>query len=113
MGKTKKDKKTKAKKDKDAPERAISAFFFYNKERRETLKKEQPNLDNKQIISTMSKEWNELSEEKKKPYIEKAEADKKRYEEEKKKYDAMKSSEKKSAKKSAKKEKKESESDEE
>ena len=113
MGKTKKDKKTKAKKDKDAPKRAISAFFFYNKERRETLKKEQPNLENKQIIATMSKEWNELSEEKKKPYIEKAEADKKRYEEEKKKYDAMKSSEKKSAKKSAKKEKKESESVEE
>ena len=97
MGKTKKDKKTKAKKDKDAPKRAISAFFFYNKERRETLKKEQPNLDNKQIISTMSKEWNELSEEKKKPYIEKAEADKKRYEEEKKKYDA-KNSEKKNTK---------------
>ena len=31
MGKTKKEKKVKAKKDKDAPKRAISAFFFYNK----------------------------------------------------------------------------------
>ena len=113
MARKMRNKRTKGNKDNDAPKRAISAFFFYNKERRETLKKEQPNLDNKQIISTMSKEWNELSEEKKKPYIEKAEADKKRYEEEKKKYDAMKSSEKKSAKKSAKKEKKESESDEE
>ena len=107
MARTMKNKRSKGMKDTDAPKRAISAFFFYNKERRETLKKEQPNLDNKQIIATMSKEWNELSEEKKKPYVEKAEADKKRYEEEKKKYDAKKSSEKKSAKKSAKKEKKE------
>ena len=114
MGKTKKDKKTKAKKDKDAPKRAISAFFFYNKERRETLKKEQPDLDNKQIIATMSKEWNALGEEKKKPYVEKAEADKKRYEEEKKKYEAKKNGEKASAKKSAKKaEKKPAESESE
>ena len=53
MGKTTKDKKErkakKAKKDKDAPKRAISAFFFYNQERREKLKKEKPNLDNKEI----------------------------------------------------------------
>ena len=110
MARKMRNKRTKGKKDNDAPKRAISAFFFYNKERRETLKKEQPNLDNKQIISTMSKEWNELSEEKRKPYEEKAEADKKRYEEEKKKYDAKKSSERKS-KKSTKKEKKEIESD--
>ena len=99
--KDKKEKKTKkTKKDKDAPKRAISAFFFYNKERREKLKKEQPNLDNKEIIKTMSAEWNKLSDDKKKPYIQKAEADKKRYEAEKKAYDAKKKGEgKKSAKK--------------
>ena len=38
----------------------------------------------------MSAEWNSLSDEKKKPYIQKAEADKKRYEAEKKAYDAKK-----------------------
>ena len=109
MAKGKKEKKTKAKKDKNAPKRAISAFFFYNKERRETLKKEQPNLSNKDIISTMSKEWNELSEEKRKPYMEKAIKDKERYEKEKKIYDdskKSKSTEKTSAKKSGKKDKK-------
>ena len=96
--KEKKEKRTKkAKKDKDAPKRAISAFFFYNKERREKLKKEQPNLDNKEIIKTMSEEWNKLSDDQKKPYVVKAEADKKRYEAEKKAYDAKKG--KKSAKK--------------
>ena len=103
MGKTTKDKKErkakKAKKDKDAPKRAISAFFFYNQERREKLKKEKPNLDNKEIIKTMSAEWNALSDEKKKPYVQKAEADKKRYETEKKAYDAKKKQENKKAKK--------------
>ena len=49
MAKDKKEKRQKkAKKDKDAPKRAISAFFFYNQERRETLKKEKPELDNKE-----------------------------------------------------------------
>ena len=74
--------------------------FFYNQERREKLKKEKPELDNKEIIKTMSAEWNALSDEKKKPYIEKADADKKRYEAEKKAYEAKKKAEpKKSVKK--------------
>ena len=60
-GKEKKERKTKkAKKDKDAPKRAISAFFFYNQERREKLKKEKPELDNKEIIKTMSAEWKKV-----------------------------------------------------
>ena len=96
-GKTdKKEKKAKrAKKDKDAPKRALSAYFFYNQERRDSLKKEKPELNNKEIIKKMSEEWNALSDEKKKPYVEKAEADKKRYEAEKKAYDAKKKSVKK------------------
>ena len=99
--KDKKEKKTKrAKKDKDAPKRALSAYFFYNQERRDSLKKEKPELNNKEIIKKMSEEWNALSDEKKKPYIAKAEADKKRYETEKKAYDEKKNA---GAKKSTKK----------
>lgn len=102
--KDKKERKHKAKKDKDAPKRAISAFFFYNQERRPKLIKEQPKLDNKEIIKTMSAEWKALSEEKKKPYQAKADADKKRYEAEKKAYESKKKGEAKtSAKKSTKK----------
>ncbi|MCQ2818075.1 MAG: HMG-box domain-containing protein [archaeon] len=87
MGKTaKKEKKERVKhqhkKDKNAPKRAISAFFFYNQERRPILKKEKPSLSNTEIISEMSKEWKALPEAKKKPYITKAENDKKRYEKE-------------------------------
>ena len=92
MAKKKKEKKEK--KDKNAPKRAISAFFFYQKERREPLKKEKPNLSNKELISTMSNEWNNMSENDK---IKKE--DKKRYEKEKSDYDAKQKGGKKSAKK--------------
>lgn len=101
MPKGKKDKKTHAKKDANAPKRAISAYFFYNQERRPNLMKEQPKLSNKELIKTMSQEWNALSEDKKKPYIEKAEADKKRYLKEKEEYDKKNKAEKASAKKPA------------
>ena len=97
MGKKKKEKKEK--KDKNAPKRAISAFFFYQKERREPLKKEKPSLSNKELISTMSTEWNNMNESAKKKYVELAEEDKKRYEKEKAAYDAKQKGGKKSAKK--------------
>ena len=89
----------KNKKDKDAPKKAISAYFFYIKERRESITKEQPSLNNKEIVKKMSEEWNALSDEKKKPYVQKAEADKKRYENEKAVYDKKKKEEKPSKKK--------------
>ena len=84
------NKKKKGKKDKDAPKRPISAYFFYNQERREKLKKEKPNLDNKELIRAMSEEWNKLTDEEKKPYVKKAAEDKKRYVEEMKAYEAKK-----------------------
>ena len=81
------ERRRRSKKDKDAPKRPISAYFFYNQERREKLKKEQPDLDNKDLIRAMSEEWNKLTDEEKKPYVKKAEADKKRYLEEMKAYE--------------------------
>ena len=88
----------KNKKDKDAPKKAISAYFFYIKERRDSITKELPNLNNKEIVKKMSEEWNALSDDKKKPYVQKAEADKKRYEKEKSDYDKKKQDEKPSKK---------------
>ena len=86
----KKDKKERVKhrhqKDKDAPKRAISAFFFYNQERRPTLLKEKPSLKVTEVISELSKEWKALPDDKKKPYIVKAENDKKRYQKEMENY---------------------------
>ena len=102
----------KNKKDKDAPKKAISAYFFYIKERRESITKELPKLNNKEIVKKMSEEWNALSDDKKKPYVQKALEDKKRYEKEKADYDKKKKDEKPS-KKTTKKGKKESDNDEE
>ena len=73
--------------DSQLPKRGVSAFFLYTKERRVSLKKEKPELQNNEIIKIISAEWTSLSEEKKKPYYEKAEADRQRYEAEKKAYD--------------------------
>mgnify|MGYP003303011277 CR=1 FL=1 len=82
----KKDKKERVKhhhkKDKDAPKRAITAPFFYNKERRPILVKEQPGLSNTEIIKVMSQEYKNLPDAKKKPYIQLAEKDKQRYQKE-------------------------------
>ena len=97
-GKKKDKKEKKEKKDKNAPKRAISAFFFYQKERRESLKKEKPNLDNKELISTMSSEWNQMKDPEKKKYVDLAEKDKKRYEKEKAEYEAKQKDEKKGRK---------------
>ena len=101
MAKTKGKKEKKDKKDKDAPKRAISAFFYYQKERRDSLKKEQPNLDNKALISKMSEEWNKMKDSEKTKYNNLAAKDKERYEKEKKLYEKKKK--KKSGTKSAKK----------
>jgi hypothetical protein len=45
------EKKHRKHKDKDAPKRPMSAFFCYQKARREALKKEQPKLSNTEIVS--------------------------------------------------------------
>lgn len=43
--------KEKKVKDKNAPKKPISAFFFYQKARRPTIKVEMPALDNKELVA--------------------------------------------------------------
>lgn len=43
-------KQKRIKKDPNAPKKPMSAFFCYQQERREPLKKEMPELDHKSII---------------------------------------------------------------
>jgi len=68
----------------EVTKKSISAFFFYQKTIREFLKQEQPNLNYKEIISTMSDKWRKMSDEEKDIYNKIAEDDKERYETEKK-----------------------------
>ena len=86
--------KKKEKKDSNAPKRALSPFLLYTMERRPELKKERPDLNNKQILSEMGQEWNKMNDQEKKKYLQKAEEDKKRYEKEKAIYEAKSSGEK-------------------
>jgi len=69
-------KQKKAKKDKNAPKKAISSFIWFTMTRRAGLKIEMPNLNNKEIISKMSKEWGVLTAEEKIPYVNMASNDK-------------------------------------
>lgn len=49
--KAKRAKGGKKEKDTNAPKRAMSAFFCYQKARRETVLKENPGINNKQLVS--------------------------------------------------------------
>eukprot|EP00829_Urostomides_striatus_P003332 TRINITY_DN13743_c0_g1_i1.p1 TRINITY_DN13743_c0_g1~~TRINITY_DN13743_c0_g1_i1.p1 ORF type:complete len:150 (+),score=100.97 TRINITY_DN13743_c0_g1_i1:15-464(+) len=64
------------KKDKNAPKKPMTAYFWYMKTRREDLKKEKPDLNHKEIISTMAEEWRSMTEDKKAKYNKMAEEDK-------------------------------------
>ena len=68
----------------------MSAFFFYLRDRREKLKVEQPSLDNKQIVSKMSEEWNNMTDGDKIAFQKQAEADKLRYQKQIKEYEKTK-----------------------
>jgi hypothetical protein len=69
------------------PKKGLTAFFIYQKLRRDSLKKELPKLDNKELVSKMSAEWREMSESDKIHFNKLAEEDKLRYEKEKREYD--------------------------
>jgi hypothetical protein len=81
-----KERKTKKAKDKDAPKRATSAFFYYLQYRRPTLKDEQPKLGNTEIVSKMSEEWKAMRDSEKVPFQKQANTDKERYAREKEEY---------------------------
>ncbi|CEG75993.1 Putative Structure-specific recognition protein 1 [Rhizopus microsporus] len=71
------------KKTTTGPKRGLSAYMFFSQDNREVVKKENPSASFGEIGKLLGEKWKKMTEEQKKPYIEKAEADKKRYEEEK------------------------------
>ncbi|KAI8324588.1 nonhistone chromosomal protein 6A [Martensiomyces pterosporus] len=81
-----KARRTRRKKDANAPKRALSAYMFFSQANRERVKTENPDVSFGQIGKILGGEWKVLSDSDKAPYLKKAEADKKRYEEEKAAY---------------------------
>lgn len=114
---------SKAKKDENAPKRALSAYMFMSQEWRPKVKETNPSASFGEVGKLLGAKWKEMEGDEKKPYEEQAAADKARYEKEKKDYDASKGAEKsgdeedekpeKKSKKSTKKTKKEEKEEEE
>ena len=72
-------KRSAPKKEKSGLKRPKSAFFFYGDDRRSVLREQNQEAKMGEIAKMLGAEWKGLSEEQKKPYVDKAEADKARY----------------------------------
>ncbi|CAN0041043.1 unnamed protein product, partial [Phaeothamnion confervicola] len=77
-----------AKKDPDAPKRAMSAFLHFSQERRPVLKAQFPEEKNIEISKKLGLEWGCLSAEQRAPYQAKSDADAARYRADMKKWTA-------------------------
>ncbi|KAG9232909.1 high mobility group box domain-containing protein [Amylocarpus encephaloides] len=78
----------KKKKDPNAPKRGLSAYMFFANEQRENVREENPGISFGQVGKVLGERWKALNKTQREPYDAKAEADKKRYEDEKASYNA-------------------------
>jgi len=78
----------KKKKDPNAPKRGLSAYMFFANDQRDNVREENPGISFGQVGKVLGDRWKALSEKQRQPYEAKAQADKKRYEDEKAKYNA-------------------------
>lgn len=81
-----KKERTRKKKDPNAPKRALSAYMFFANAQRDIVRAENPGIAFGQIGKLLGEKWKSMDAEKREPYENKAEADKKRYELEKADY---------------------------
>ncbi|KAI5830367.1 hypothetical protein K523DRAFT_239947, partial [Schizophyllum commune Tattone D] len=77
----------KAKKDPNAPKRALSAYMFFSQDWRERVKAENPDASFGELGKILGAKWKEMDDDEKKPYVEKAAKDKERAEADKAAYD--------------------------
>ncbi|KAJ2381516.1 Non-histone chromosomal protein 6 [Coemansia sp. RSA 2559] len=87
---TKRDKR--AKKDPNAPKRALSAYMFFSQANRATVREQNPDVSFGAIGKLLGEKWKKLNDNDKKPYLKQAEDDKTRYAKEKAEWDAESSS---------------------
>ncbi|EPQ55738.1 HMG-box [Gloeophyllum trabeum ATCC 11539] len=85
--KSEKGSRAKAKKDPNAPKRALSAYMFFSQDWRERIKAENPDAGFGEVGKLLGAKWKEMDDSEKKPYIEQAAKDKERAEQEKAAYD--------------------------
>uniref|UniRef100_A0AC35U0K6 High mobility group protein 1.2 n=1 Tax=Rhabditophanes sp. KR3021 TaxID=114890 RepID=A0AC35U0K6_9BILA len=85
-GETESRKRKRAKKDPNAPKRALSAFFFFSNERRPEVQRAHTDWKVGQVAQELGKFWKGLSEEERSIYEKRASDDKERYAEEMKSF---------------------------
>ena len=78
----KKKKNTKKKKDPDAPKKNCSSYIFFCKDTRTSVKENNPEFKGTEITKELGRLWKELDEEQKVPFVEQANLDKVRYQDE-------------------------------
>ncbi|PYH45440.1 high-mobility group nucleosome-binding protein [Aspergillus saccharolyticus JOP 1030-1] len=76
------------KKDPNAPKRGLSAYMFFANDNRDKVREENPGISFGQVGKMLGERWKALSDSERRPYEDKAAADKKRYEDEKASYNA-------------------------
>jgi len=57
---------SKAKKDKNAPKRAMSSYMYFSQDKREEVKAKHPTLKTSDLAKKLGEEWSVLEPEKKK-----------------------------------------------
>eukprot|EP00903_Cladosiphon_okamuranus_P016677 g15378.t1 len=92
-GSSKSPKKKRAKKDKNAPKGAMSAFMQFSQAKRAEIKAENPDMKITEISKVLGEKWRGLDEEAKASFQQKADADKERYQKEMVTYNAKKAAE--------------------
>ncbi|KAJ3438390.1 high mobility group protein [Anaeramoeba flamelloides] len=77
---------TRRRKDPNAPKRNLSAYFFYVREQRTNVQRENPELKISEISRLIAQGWKNLSETERGPYHSLANEDKIRYKKEMEEY---------------------------
>ena len=65
-----KEEKNKIEENMKPPRKPLSPYLFFSQERRKVIKSKKPELNAKQIMRIVSKEWQEISEERDKEVYE-------------------------------------------
>ena len=73
----------KTKKERTGPKRPQSAYIFYSQDQRSRVKESNPTLSHTDVTRKLADQWNNLSDDQKKPYKAKQDVDNARYQQEK------------------------------
>eukprot|EP00529_Nitzschia_sp_RCC80_P013178 CAMPEP_0113516192 /NCGR_PEP_ID=MMETSP0014_2-20120614/41398_1 /TAXON_ID=2857 /ORGANISM="Nitzschia sp." /LENGTH=596 /DNA_ID=CAMNT_0000412913 /DNA_START=275 /DNA_END=2065 /DNA_ORIENTATION=- /assembly_acc=CAM_ASM_000159 len=67
------------KKDKGSPKRPMSAFLHFSQTRRQAVKDDHPNMRNPEISRTLGEVWRGMSQEEKRPFVEREKVERGKY----------------------------------